>query len=477
MTRKDAEKACRDTIMIIDDTPANLGVLVEHLEDQGYRVVIAEDSLEALKRAELVQPDLIVLDVVMPGIDGFETCRRLKASERTKDIPVIFMTGVTDTASKVKGFNVGGLDYINKPVDLEDSTARIKTHLALRAAQKQLEQSNVQMQREIAMREQAEADLQLAHRELERRVAERTSELVQANAALRAEIAERERAEAALRENQNLLCAIVDNSKAVVFVKDMEGRYLLVNNRYAEMFNRNKEWLIGKTDFDLYPASHAEAYRAADLQVLEAGEPMEIEEVAPQEDGLHTFISIKCPLYDAAGKPYAVCGIATDITERKIAEQNLHEKLTIIERQREQIRTLATPVIQVWDRVLMMVVLSTIDARTAAQMMDVLLHAVVRTQSQFTILDLTATEVIDTETAEHLVALVSAVQLLGAEGIVVGIRPEVARTLVATGANLRAIRTFATLRDALRICMRKEMQGKVQAEGSATNAGKRGGQR
>lgn len=443
------------TIMIVDDTPANLGVLIEHLEDHGYRVVVAQDGIEALERAELVQPDLILLDVMMPGIDGFETCRRLKASERTKDVPVIFMTSLTDTASKIKGFDVGGIDHIHKPIEIEELTARVKTHLALRAAQKQVEEKNARLRHEIAMREEAEAALQRAHNDLERRIAERTLELVNANASLKAEITERARAEAALRESQNLLRAIIDNAKAVIYVKDAQGRFLLVNNRYRELFHVTDEGASGKTDFDIFPSAHAEAFRASDRRVLETGTPLEMEEVMPQDDGLHTYISIKCPLYDAEGKPYAVCGISTDITDRKVAEQMLHDKLGIIERQREQIRTLATPVIQVWDGVLMMAVLSSIDASTAAQMMDVLLHAVVRTRSRFTILDLTAVEVLDAETADHLVALVGAVQLLGAEGIVVGIRPEVARTLATTGSDLRAVRTLANLRDALLVCMRK----------------------
>jgi anti-anti-sigma factor len=455
MRETTTRNACAYTILIVDDAPANLGVLSDHLEDNGYRVVIAGDCEEALERVNFVQPDMILLDVLMPGIDGFETCRRLKASERTKDIPVVFMTALTDTTNKVMGFDLGGIDYITKPFDLDVLTARIKAHLTLRATQKQLEEKNAQLQREIATREQAEAALKLAHSELEQCVVERTLELVKANASLKEEIAERQRAEAALRENRDLLRAIIDNSTTVVYVKDAEGRYLLINHRYEELFHVTKEWVVGRTDNDVFPSSHASAFRAADRRVLEAGTPVELEEVVPQDDGLHTYISIKCPLYDAAGQPYAVCSISTDITERKAAERTLHEKLLIIERQREEIRMLSTPIIQVWDGILMMAVLSAIDARTAAQMMDNLLRAVERTKSRFTILDLTGVEVLDTATADYLVALVSAVQLLGAQGIVVGIRAEVARTLVATGGNLRAIRTLANLRDALLFCMRQ----------------------
>src|SRR5882757_6039002 len=85
------------TVLIIDDTPANLGVVVEHLEDHGFRVTVAQEGEEGLRRAESFPPDLVLLDVMMPGIDGFETCRRLKASARTRDIPVIFMTASAET--------------------------------------------------------------------------------------------------------------------------------------------------------------------------------------------------------------------------------------------------------------------------------------------------------------------------------------------------------------------------------------------
>jgi diguanylate cyclase (GGDEF)-like protein len=183
------------TVLIIDDTPANLGVVVEHLEAHGFRVMVAQEGQEGLGRAESFQPDLILLDVMMPGIDGFETCRRLKASAGTRDIPVIFMTASADIQDKVSGFSVGGVDYITKPFQLEEVLVRVNTHLALRAAQQRLAEQNVQLQQEIARRQQAETAMQQANDALEDRVMERTAELVRTNLSLTQEIAERKHAE------------------------------------------------------------------------------------------------------------------------------------------------------------------------------------------------------------------------------------------------------------------------------------------
>lgn len=183
------------TVLIIDDTPANVGILVEQLEDHGVRVAVAQDGEEGLARAEFAQPDLILLDVMMPGIDGFETCRRLKASGRTREIPVIFMTALADTHDKITGFSVGGVDYITKPFQIEEVLARVTTHLVLRSAQKRLAEQNVELQQEVAMRQRAETDLQLANNALEERVAKRTAELVRTNACLEQEITEHKQAE------------------------------------------------------------------------------------------------------------------------------------------------------------------------------------------------------------------------------------------------------------------------------------------
>jgi len=133
------------TILIVDDIPANLAIAVDYLEDRGFNVIVAQDGEEGLERAKLVQPDLILLDVMMPGIDGFETCRRLKRVDSTRDIPVIFMTALADTTDKVKAFAAGAVDYVSKPFQVEELLARITTHLTLRTAQKRLIVQNAQL--------------------------------------------------------------------------------------------------------------------------------------------------------------------------------------------------------------------------------------------------------------------------------------------------------------------------------------------
>lgn len=136
-----------ETLLIVDDNPVNLSVVVDHLEAQNYRVLVALDGEEALERAAYCHPDLILLDVMMPGIDGFETCRRLKARSTTSDIPVIFMTALDDVADKVAAFNAGGVDYISKPFQLDELMARVRTHLDLRAALAGLRASELSFRR------------------------------------------------------------------------------------------------------------------------------------------------------------------------------------------------------------------------------------------------------------------------------------------------------------------------------------------
>lgn len=129
------------TVLIVDDSPANLRVAAEYLERDGFNVAVARDGDEALARAELVRPDLVLLDLVMPKIDGFEICRRLKAIGALDDVPVIFMTGLADSDNKIRAFATGGVDYVTKPFQPEELLARVRTHLALRAAQQTAKQA------------------------------------------------------------------------------------------------------------------------------------------------------------------------------------------------------------------------------------------------------------------------------------------------------------------------------------------------
>src|ERR1700690_2026190 len=124
-----------------------------------------------------------------------------------------------------------------------------------------------------------------------------------------------------LRISEERLQSILDNTTAVVYLKDTEGRFILVNRRFETLFHVKRAELVGKTDYDLFPKELSDAFRVNDLRVLTAAAPLEFEEVAQHDDGLHTYISIKFPLLDANGVPNAVCGISTDITDRKRAEQ------------------------------------------------------------------------------------------------------------------------------------------------------------
>lgn len=159
MTMIHSSITAAQTILIVDDNPVNIGLVVDHLEEHGLDVTVALGGEEALKRAELVQPDLILLDVMMPGIDGFETCRRLKANPVTRGIPVIFMTALADIQDKVSAFAAGGVDYVSKPFQIEELLARVQTHLELRAAQRRLAAQNVELQIEVNARRSAESAL------------------------------------------------------------------------------------------------------------------------------------------------------------------------------------------------------------------------------------------------------------------------------------------------------------------------------
>jgi len=147
------------TVLIVDDNPANLGVLSDTLDQAGLEVWVAQSGKIALDRVEYALPNLILLDVMMPEIDGFETCRRLKTNPATQHIPVIFMTALSDTENKVEGFRLGAVDYITKPFQQEEVLVRIKLHLKLAELSESLTEKNAQLEQKIAEVSHAYGDL------------------------------------------------------------------------------------------------------------------------------------------------------------------------------------------------------------------------------------------------------------------------------------------------------------------------------
>ena len=129
-------------ILIVDDNPTNLDVLFNFLANQGYEVFVAEDGKSALERMELAKPDLVLLDIMMPEMDGFETCQEIKKNASTADIPVIYVTALGGVSDKVKGFDTGAVDYITKPFRNKEVLARVRTHLSLKRARQELIRNN-----------------------------------------------------------------------------------------------------------------------------------------------------------------------------------------------------------------------------------------------------------------------------------------------------------------------------------------------
>lgn len=286
--------AAPGTLLIVDDNPINLGVVVEYLEDTGYEVLVALDGEEALKRAAYTQPDLILLDVMMPGIDGFETCRRLKADAGTAQIPVIFMTALDDVADKVAAFKAGGVDYVSKPFRPEELLARVRIHLALRRAQR---------------------------------------DLAQRNEALEVEIAARREAEAALRASEQSLRRLFETADDGIALLDPElGTIIDVNVRMLDLVRRSRGEMIGRRFVDM-PAFAAVRDWTEPVEDLRRVGLFKAEEwTLKRADGARLVVEVTATTCEAGGRKLAQWNFR-DISNRKEAEERirylaLHDPLT-----------------------------------------------------------------------------------------------------------------------------------------------------
>lgn len=162
----------KSKILIVDDTPENLRLLSQMLMDKGYTVRASVNGTMALKSIEMEPPDIILLDINMPDMNGYEVCQQLKNNEHTRHIPVIFISALNEVADKVTAFSVGGVDFITKPFKLEEVLIRVHTHISLQQMHRVLQEQNDRLQQEIAERKRAEELLQVSNEKLTRLVEE-----------------------------------------------------------------------------------------------------------------------------------------------------------------------------------------------------------------------------------------------------------------------------------------------------------------
>lgn len=275
----------KGVILIVDDNPDTLDLLFFFLSDSDFTVLVAKNGKIALQIVEEAHPDLILLDVMMPGIDGFEICRRLKANESSQDIPVIFMTALSDIEDKVKGFDVGAVDYITKPIQEEVLKARITTHLTIRNLNRSLVEQNKRLQAEIRERQQKEEELRLSNQ------------------------------------------AITASSDGIVIADarkpDMPITYVnpaferLTGYQAEEVVGRNCRFLQGN-DTD-QPALNElrEAIREG------RGCKVVLSNYRKDKTLFWNELSVS-PIYDTEGNLTHFVGIQSDITERKVAQEALH---------------------------------------------------------------------------------------------------------------------------------------------------------
>ncbi len=244
-----------------------------------------------------------------------------------------------------------------------------------------------------------------------------------------------------------MLQALLDNLDLVVWSVDEKGIFTFHDGRGSEHAGVPRGSLVGKSIFDLFPDT-------AGLRGALGGVPQH-EVNGSDKIAWETWY---VPVRVEENQGWNVIGLSLNVSEAYHAKTELEAKLALIERQQAVINDLETPIIQVWDRILTLPMVGTVDSRRAARVTDDLLTQVSRTQALFAILDLTGVEVVDTATAGHMLNIISAVRLLGAEGIITGIRPTIAQTMISLGVDLSRVRTLATLRDGLAFAIRRLME-------------------
>jgi diguanylate cyclase (GGDEF)-like protein/PAS domain S-box-containing protein len=294
-------------ILIADDTLESLRLLSETLSTHGYEVRIVTNGRMALTSARSVHPDLILLDIKMPDLSGYEVCQQLKADAQTQDIPIIFISSLHEPLDKVEAFKVGGVDYITKPFHIDEVLARIQNQLALQFSLAHIHQLNV---------------------ELEQRVQERTAQLEQVNQSLQQEIIERRQVEQSLRDSEAKFRQISEHIQEVFWLEEYDPSLqkpttiAYVSSAYETIWGRTCESLYANPRAWIASVHEDDRQRVEVAFIQQAGQGTFDEEYRiVRSDGSIRWIRDRgFPIYQTDGNVHRIAGIAEDITERKQAE-------------------------------------------------------------------------------------------------------------------------------------------------------------
>jgi PAS domain S-box-containing protein len=325
-----------ERILIVDDSPETLNVISSALERENYQVSVAKTGEKAIRIATDYNPDLILLDVLMPGLDGYETCRLLKGNDKTKGIPIIFLTGISDVKDKVKGFALGAVDFLIKPIEIEELLVRVKTHVSINSLKMKLLEANKNLEEKVAARtlELTKLNKQLTDEIEEKKEAE--FEIRSKNEELYAAYEQLSAVEEELRANYDELTTseqkfrdVLENSNVALYKQNyITETYDYMSPAFTDITGYSVEEILNTSIYNIFEMFHPDdtekIYDALEKNLSSGGGNFKLEYRLKNKTGKYIWVSDTGFIFIGEnGKPKYSIGNIHNINDRKIAEEGL----------------------------------------------------------------------------------------------------------------------------------------------------------